>query len=48
MTSNPQFFKIPLHLFDLNLLAPTARSIGSDAFKDAVVAHFAAQYASAG
>lgn len=46
-TSGSQFFKIPVHQFDLKLLPPTARVIGSDAFKDAVTMHFAAQYAAA-
>lgn len=43
-----QEFTIPLHRFDLNLLPPEARKIGSDAFKSAVAIHFAAEYAASG
>lgn len=48
MTSKSSFFTLPVERFDLNLLAPDARKIGSEAFKTAVVAHFASQYASKG
>lgn len=48
MTAKPSFFSLPIERFDLNLLPPEARKLGSDAFKTAVVAHFAAQYASKG
>jgi hypothetical protein len=41
-------FKIPLHRFDTNLLPPEARQVGTDAFKTAVVMHFAAEYAAQG
>lgn len=41
-------FKIPLHRFDLNLLPPDARKIGSEEFKDAVCMHFALEYAQSG
>ena len=44
----PYIFSMPLQRFDLELLPPEARSIGSDKFKDAVVAHFATQYAEKG
>lgn len=43
-----QEFTIPLHRFDLNLLAPEARQIGSDAFKTGVAMHFALAYATSG
>jgi hypothetical protein len=36
-------FKIPLHRFDTNLLPPTARQVGTEAFKTAVMVHFAAE-----
>lgn len=45
MTQKPSFFNLPVGRFDLNLLPPESRTIGSEAFKLAVVAHFAAQYA---
>lgn len=41
-------YKIPLHRFDVNLLPPEARQVGSGAFKTAVMVHFAAEYASQG
>lgn len=41
-------FKIPLHRFDVNLLPPEARQVGTDAFKTAVMLHFAAEYAAQG
>lgn len=41
-------YKIPLHRFDLTLLPPEARKIGSEAFKDAVCMHFALEYARSG
>lgn len=48
MSKQPFSFKLPLSRFDVNLLPPDARKIGSDAFKNAVIAHFAAQYAAKG
>jgi tetratricopeptide (TPR) repeat protein len=44
----PFIFSIPLQRFDLELLPQDARSIGSDKFKDAVVIHFAKEYAEKG
>jgi tetratricopeptide (TPR) repeat protein len=44
----PYIFSVPLKRFDLELLPPDARSIGSDKFKDAVVLYFATQYAGKG
>lgn len=41
-------YKIPLHRFDVNLLPPEARQVGTEAFKTAVMLHFAAEYASQG
>lgn len=41
-------FKIPLHRFDTNLLPPEARKVGSEAFKTAVMVHFATEYAAQG
>ena len=41
-------FKIPLHRFDVNLLPPEARQVGTEAFKTAVMMHFAAEYAAQG
>jgi len=41
-------FKIPLHRFDTNLLPADARQIGTEAFKTAVLMHFAAEYAAQG
>jgi tetratricopeptide (TPR) repeat protein len=41
-------YKIPLHRFDVNLLPPDARQVGTDAFKTAVMLHFAAEYATQG
>jgi len=41
-------FKIPLHRFDTNLLPPEARQVGTEAFKTAVMLHFAAEYAAQG
>jgi Flp pilus assembly protein TadD len=41
----PFSYSLPLHRFDLNLLPPSARKIGSEAFKDAVITHFVTQYA---
>lgn len=38
-------FTIPLHRFDTNLLPADARQVGTDAFKTAVMIHFAAEYA---
>lgn len=44
----PYIFSVSLRQFDLELLPPEARSIGSDKFKDAVVIYFANQYAAKG
>ena len=41
-------YKIPLHRFDVNLLPPDARQVGTDAFKTAVLLYFAAEYGSQG
>lgn len=41
-------YKIPLHRFDVNLLPPEARQVGSEAFKTAVMLYFAAEYAAQG
>ena len=48
MSKKPFFYKLPLSRFDVNLLPPEARAIGTDAFKDAVIAHFTNQYGSKG
>jgi tetratricopeptide (TPR) repeat protein len=48
MTQQPFSFKLPIERFDLNLLPPLARNIGTDAFKDAVIAYFVGQYADKG
>ena len=48
MSKKPFSFNIPLSRFDVTLLPPDARKIGSDSFRDAVVMHFAAQYAAKG
>ena len=41
-------FKIPLHRFDTNLLPTDARQVGTEAFKAAVMLHFATEYAAQG
>lgn len=41
-------FKIPLHRFDTNLLPPESRKVGSEAYKMAVMMHFASEYAAQG
>jgi len=41
-------YKIPLHRFDVNLLPPEARQVGTEAFKTAVMLYFAAEYAAQG
>ena len=41
-------FTIPLHRFDTNLLPADARQVGTDAFRTAVILHFAAEYAAQG
>lgn len=41
-------FSLPLHRFDLNLLPPGARKIGSPEFKNAVIEHFVREYADKG
>ena len=38
-------FKIPISRFDTNLLPPEARQVGTEAFKTAVVLHFAGDLA---
>jgi Flp pilus assembly protein TadD len=48
MSAKPHFFTLPVTRFDTNLLPPDARQIGTEPFKQAVLAHFAAQYASRG
>lgn len=48
MSAKPTFFTLPVERFDLTLLPPDARKIGSEAFKMAVLAHFTAQYAPKG
>jgi tetratricopeptide (TPR) repeat protein len=45
MTLTPSFFTLPVERFDLNLLPHSARKIGSEEFKAAVIAHLASQYA---
>ncbi len=44
----PLTFDIPLSDFDVGLLPPSARTIGSDAFDDAVLMYFMGQYADKG
>ncbi|OOG58064.1 tetratricopeptide repeat protein [Polaromonas sp. C04] len=41
-------YKIPLHRFDVNLLPPEARQVGTEAFKTAVMMHFASEYGAQG
>lgn len=41
-------FKIPIQRFDTNLLPAEARQVGTEAFKTAVLMHFAAEYAAQG
>lgn len=41
-------FKIPVHRFDTNLLPSEARQVGTEAFKLAVMVHFAAEYSAQG
>ena len=48
MSNQPFSFKLPIQRFDLNLLPPSGRQIGTDAFKQAVIAHFVDQYAGKG
>lgn len=45
MSTTPFSFKLPLSRFDVTLLPGSSRQIGSDAFTDAVIAYFVAQYA---
>jgi tetratricopeptide (TPR) repeat protein len=42
--SSPVYFKLPIERFDLELLPKEARIIGSEKFKDAVIAHFVNEY----
>ena len=44
----PYHFSLPIQRFDVQLLPPEARAIGSDAFKSAVTMYFAAQYLAKG
>jgi tetratricopeptide (TPR) repeat protein len=44
----PLYFSIPVHRFDLNLLPPDARKIGSEAFTNAVILHFVEECGSRG
>ena len=48
MTDKPLYFKMPLGRFDTGLLPVNSGNPGSERFKDAVVAHFVAQYAASG
>jgi tetratricopeptide (TPR) repeat protein len=48
MASKPQFFRLPVAQFDLNLISANARQVGTESFKDAVVSHFGNQYAQKG
>jgi tetratricopeptide (TPR) repeat protein len=48
MTQKSSFFTLPLGRFDLSQLSPESRTIGSDEFKQAVLEHFAKQYAQQG
>ncbi len=48
MSTQPFTFRLPVQDFDLELLPPEARNIGSEPFKDAVIGHFVAQYGGAG
>jgi tetratricopeptide (TPR) repeat protein len=48
MNQKPLHFKIPLSRFDVSLLPVDPGKPGTDRFKDAVIAHFIAQYASSG
>jgi tetratricopeptide (TPR) repeat protein len=48
MSTTPQIFSIPSARFDVNLLPPEARKIGSNEFTAAVAIHFATEYASQG
>jgi len=48
MSKKPFSFKLPLSRFDVTLLPGDARKIGSNAFKDGVIAYFVDQYASKG
>ena len=41
-------YKIALHRFDVTLLPAEARQVGTDAFKTAVMLHFATEYAAQG
>lgn len=42
--NSPFYFKLPIERFDLELIPKEARIIGSEKFKDAVVAHFVNEY----
>ncbi len=48
MSAQPFVYRLSVQEFDVTLLSPGARVIGSDAFKDAVIEHFVAQYEAAG
>ncbi len=47
-TQRPLIFEIPLSDFDVGLLPPNARKIGSEEFKSAVLLHFVKEYAGTG
>lgn len=44
----PFRFSLPIQRFDVGLLPPEARVIGSSAFKDAIILHFVSQYVAKG
>ena len=48
MTMEPYRFSLPIHQFDVQLLPPAARTIGSTAFRDAVILHFVRKYVANG
>lgn len=48
MSQKPLYFKIPLSRFDASLLPVNPGKPGTERFKDAVIAHFVAEYASTG
>jgi tetratricopeptide (TPR) repeat protein len=45
MKNKPSFFTLPLSRFDVSQLHPDCRTFGTEKFKDAVLEHFAKQYA---
>jgi tetratricopeptide (TPR) repeat protein len=48
MKQKSSFFSLPLGRFDLSQLPQSCRTVGSDEFKQAVLEHFAKQYAQQG